>query len=316
MFRLNDLVLLLVIFSSMLTGILLPRIGAPFQPFPLYLMMTLLFLSFLPIRVTHIWRTVREQGYLVLWLSLLKLIAAPIAVYFLFSVLYPSYAVAALLLTAISTGVVAPFVSGLVKANDPLVLVLVVLSSLLVPFTLPAVVKVLAGRSITLSFWSMTQTLCLVIFIPLLAVEILRRSLPRLLNPILEKRYAVSLVIFAVINLGVFSKYAHFFRQNPTILLEATLVALALGALYFLMGVSVLWLRPVEDRLASVICLGNMNNVLVIVFSARFFGPLEPTLAAMYMIPFFMLLIPMRILQRLSERRDETGETEKPRVAS
>jgi bile acid:Na+ symporter, BASS family len=40
-----------------------------------------------------------------------------------------------------------------------------------------------------------------------------------------------------------------------------------------------------------------MNNVLVIVFSAQFFTPIEPTVAAMYMIPFFALIVPLRAYQ-------------------
>ena len=40
--------------------------------------------------------------------------------------------------------------------------------------------------------------------------------------------------------------------------------------------------------------LGNLNNVLVIVFSSEFFGPVEPLVAAMYMIPFFVIVIPLR----------------------
>lgn len=56
MFRLNDLILLLVIFSSMLVGILFPEPASVFQPYPLYLMMFLLFLSFLPIELDDIWR--------------------------------------------------------------------------------------------------------------------------------------------------------------------------------------------------------------------------------------------------------------------
>jgi BASS family bile acid:Na+ symporter len=41
----------------------------------------------------------------------------------------------------------------------------------------------------------------------------------------------------------------------------------------------------------------NINNVLVLVFAARFFGPLESTVAAMYLIPFYGLIVPMRIFQ-------------------
>lgn len=40
--------------------------------------------------------------------------------------------------------------------------------------------------------------------------------------------------------------------------------------------------------------LGNINNVLVIVFSSEFFGPVEPLVAAIYMIPFFVIVIPLR----------------------
>jgi BASS family bile acid:Na+ symporter len=39
-----------------------------------------------------------------------------------------------------------------------------------------------------------------------------------------------------------------------------------------------------------------MNNVLVIVFSAQFFGALSPTLAAMYMLPFFTMIVPVKLL--------------------
>ena len=86
MFRMNDFILLVVIFSSMLAGILLPRIGNFFQPYPVYLMMILLFLSFLSIKIETIWFTIKKHTQAVIWLSFLKLIAFPLTVYFLFDV--------------------------------------------------------------------------------------------------------------------------------------------------------------------------------------------------------------------------------------
>jgi len=299
MFRLDDFILLLVIFSSMLAGILLPRPSSIFQPYPVYLMMFLLFLSFLSIKIEAIWGTVRNNLKTVIWLSFLKLILLPLCVYFLFRVFFPSYAIAALLLTGMSTGVVAPFISTLVKANVNLVLVMVVISSPLVPFTLPALVKILLGRSIEISLLSMMRILCMVIFVPILAVEVLRRITPRMLDSIMKRRYPISLVIFAVINLGVFSKYSDFFYRNPLTILEATFVAILLGGIYLVVGISALWKGPTENQIGSAISLGNMNNVLVLVFASEFFTPLEPTVAAMYMIPFFGLIFPLRVYQRL-----------------
>ncbi|MBW1717562.1 MAG: bile acid:sodium symporter, partial [Deltaproteobacteria bacterium] len=249
--------------------------------------------------IETIWDTVRNNLQTVIWLSFLKLIALPLCVYFLFKVFYPSYAIAALLLTGISTGVVAPFISTLVKANVNLVLVMVVISSPLVPFTLPALVKILLGRSIEISLLGMMRILCMVIFVPILAVEVLRRITPGMLDSIMKRRYPISLVIFAIINLGVFSRYSDFFYQNPLTILEATFVAILLGGIYLVVGISALWKGPTENQLASAISLGNMNNVLVLVFASEFFTPLEPTVAAMYMIPFFGLILPLRIYQRL-----------------
>jgi len=301
MFRLNDLILIIVIFSSMLAGILLPDWASFFRPFPIYLMMLLLFLSFLSISIRDIWDVVRDRAPALVWLSFLKLILVPLVVYLAFKTVYPPYATAALLITGISTGVVAPFISTLVNGNAHLVLVVVVISSLLVPFTLPALVKVLLGQSVEISLAAMTQTLCMVIFIPILAVEMLKRVAPKVLASIHRRRYPISLIIFAMVNLGVFSSYSAFFLQNPATILEATCVAVALGAIYLVVGIVVLPKAPVPDRIASVIIFGNMNNILVIVFAAEFFGPLEPTVAAMYMIPFFGLILPLRGYSRIAQ---------------
>lgn len=300
MFRLNDLILLLVIFSSMLGGILIPEWASFFRPYPLYMMMLLLFLSFTSISLGDIRDTLRHRAGTLIYLSLLKLIVVPVAVYLVFRAVYPSYAVAALLLTGISTGVVAPFISTLVNANAHLVLVMVVISSLLVPFTLPALVKLLLGRTVEISLAAMTQTLCMVVFVPILAVEIFRKIAPTVIAAIQRRRYPISLAIFAIVNLGVFSEYSEFFFQNPATLLEATCVAIALGGIYLVVGILIFWKASIQDRIASVIVLGNMNNVLVLVFASEFFGPLEPTVAAMYIIPFFGLILPMRAYARIA----------------
>ena len=299
MFRLNDLILLLVIFSSMFAGIMFPEQVSFLQPFPLYLMMLLLFLSFLTTQMTSVWEILKSHGRAVIWLSFLKMLLIPTVIYYLFREFYPPYAIAALLLTGVSTGVVAPFIASLVNANGSLVLVMVVISSLIVPFSLPFLVKLLAGQDVAIPLGRMVQMLSLVIFVPAVAAETLRRLSSSILNKLVAMRYPVSLMIFASINLAVFSKYAVFFRQNPATILEATSISIVLGAVYVLIGILAQYRSPLGNQLAAAITFGNMNNVLVIVFASEFFGHLEPTLAATYMIPFFGLIFPLRIFQRI-----------------
>lgn len=302
MFRLNDLVLLLVIFSSMLVGIIFPEPSAFFQPYPLYLMMFLLFLSFLPIEFSDIRNLIQHNVLTVFWLILLKMVLLPVGVYFVFLKFAPAYALGALLITGVSTGVVAPFISGLVGANGAMVLVIVVISSFLVPFSLPALIKLLVEQEMQISLFGMMRLLLLVIVIPAIAVHILKRFTPRLISAIMKRRYPISLFIFASINLAVFSKYSHFFHKNPEIIIDALIVASILGAVYLVVGLLSLPGHPSADRQAAVISMGNMNNVLIIVFASEFFGPVEPTLAAVYMIPFFGLIFPLRIYQRINKK--------------
>jgi BASS family bile acid:Na+ symporter len=60
--------------------------------------------------------------------------------------------------------------------------------------------------------------------------------------------------------------------------------------------------QPVDYQLSVILSFGIMNNVLVMVFSAEFFTPLEPTVAAVYTIPFYGLIIPLRLYQSRRNR--------------
>jgi bile acid:Na+ symporter, BASS family len=295
MFRMQDIILLGVVFASFSAGILFPRIGGLFQPFILFFLMAVLFLSFLTIRVEDIRRLFRDQSRAVLWLSFLKLIALPVGVYFLFRIFLPAYAPAALLLAGVSAGVIAPFIATLVSANGALVLVIVVITSIFLPFTLPVLAKILLGQTMAIPLPFMIRMLALVIFAPIAAVWAVQRFLPGVIGPVLKGRYILSLMIFSGTNMGVFSQYSAFFYRNPGTIIEATGVSILLGAIFLVLGFFSLGRASAEDRLAAAISMANINNVLVLVFAARFFGPLESTVAAMYLIPFYGLIVPLRI---------------------
>ena len=295
MFRMQDIILLCVVFASFVVGILFPRTGELFQPFILFFLMAVLFLSFLTIRIEDIRRLFRNQSGAVLWLSFLKLVALPLGVYFLFRCFLPTYAPAALLLAGVSTGVIAPFISTLVSANAALVLVIVVITSIFLPFTLPVIAKIVLGKTLAISLPFMIRMLSLVIFVPIAAVWAVQRFIPGAVRPILKGRYILSLMIFSGTNMGVFSQYSDFFYRNPGTILEATGVSILLGAMFLVLGFFSLGSASTEDRLAAAVSMANINNVLVLVFAARFFGPLESTVAAMYLIPFYGLIIPLRM---------------------
>ena len=140
----------------------------------------------------------------------------------------------------------------------------------------------------------MVELLGKVILIPLLLAEILKRIAPVLANRLRKCRYPFSLVCFVVTNLGIFSKYAGFFFGEPTAVALAFFLSLGLGAVNGAAEILFSLNETLETRLSMAISFGIVNNVLVLVFSSQFFGPIEPTMAALYTFPFFGLVVPLR----------------------
>ncbi len=296
--RREDYVLLIVIFGSASAGVLRPSLGLFFQPYLLYFMMLLLFLSFLRIDFSALMDASQRAILKLALLASIKLILLPIVIYHCFLLILPEYALPALLISGISTGVVAPFIAGLVSADMAKTLRMVIVTSVLAPFTLPILVKLLAGQHMNIPLILMVKLLAMVIFVPLFSVGLIRKLLPNLPGKISKIQYPVSLCIFGFINLGVFSKYSSFFFERPDELFVSLVVAFVLCAIYFATGFTLAPRKDAKERLAWGVSLAIMNNVLVIVFSSQFFGPLCPTLAAMYMFPFFLMIVPVKALAR------------------
>jgi BASS family bile acid:Na+ symporter len=309
MLRWKDIVLLVVTFGSMAVGVLLPGACAPFQPLPIVCMMLLLFFSFLSVRMAKVRDVVHQAWRRMGWFLLYRLVLLPAAVALLFRAVWPEYGLASLLLTGVSTGAVAPFFSILLQANTGFVLVMTVLSSLLVPFTLPPLVALLFGQAMDLSVASMMRLLALVVFIPVAGAELLKRVSLRTVDRLVRRQFPFSLILFAFTNLGVFSQFSGFFLSNPQMLLLSIGAAFLLAGIYLAAGIGAAWRWSLPDQLAAAISLGVMNNILVIVFSAHFFTPLEPTTAAAYMIPYWMLVLPLRAWRgwRLKRAREHAS---------
>jgi bile acid:Na+ symporter, BASS family len=291
----NDLILVLVIFTSMGAGIAFSEQARFLQPYPLYLMMIQLFFSFLKIEFGEVLRHIGENKSFLFILSLVKIMVVPSFLFFFTKAVWPKYAVPVLLLSGVSTGVVAPFVADLLGASPIPVLMMVVVSSLLLPFSLPALVSVLAGGTLNISFLSMVKVLTMVIFAPAICVTVIRRLAPSLLSGLQRIQYPASLAMFALINLGVFSKYASFFLENPMELAGTLFVAFALSTVCHLLGLLAAWGRGKKEKLAAMVSFAYLNGVLLIGFASQFFGPLASALAAAYMLPFFVMIVPARI---------------------
>lgn len=308
MIRIKDIILLLVVFISMAAGVAWPRVTSPLGPFLSWTLMGLLFLAFLKVYPPAIWHTLRRYPVKMTLLVLTKLIILPFIVYLLVMNLFPDYALGLLLLAGVSTGLSASFFAGLVGADIPLVLAMTVVTTLLLPLTLPLIVKALLGQDIHFDLFGLARFMMTLIFVPLLASLAFRRWLPRTSEWMEEHSYLISLVLFAAMNLGAFGLYAPFLRAHHHQVVVSVLMGSGLGALMAGTGLILFKSSPPTERVAAAGALGWINNVLVIVLGSYFNDPLTSVVAALYLIPYYVLIIPLSHLTRTWKDRDDFGE--------
>ena len=284
----KEISLLIIITVASVAGLVWPEQATLFSPYLSYLMGCMLFFSFLKIVPRDVWDALKTRPGALIVLGSLKLFILPAVVYLLARAVVPEYALALLLLAGVSTGVTAPFFTGLSGGNVALTLVMAAASSMVLPLSLPLMCRIMAGRSFDFDLTGMALLLMAIIFIPLVAAWLGRAVLPRVMDGINRISYPLSLAVMSLINFGAFGRYADYLTGNPAQVLFATLIAWALFFLQAFLGWLVFRSGPAPDRLAAMGSLFWINNVLIIVLGAELGDPLTSVLAAIYMIPVFV----------------------------
>lgn len=307
--RTRDLALIVVAFLGIAGGVFLPHVGGVFTPATVYMMMAILYLAFLRIDFAALFRLGRADLVELAWWSLIKLLLLPVGLWLIFHWLAPGWSLPVLLLSGVSAGVTAPFFSQMLGGNASRTLQLTVLTSVLVPLTLPALVKLLAGAEIHIPFLHMARMLAQVIFIPLVLAWLTRRLAPALVGLLGRVQFPLVLASFFFINLGVFALYSSFFFSQSHQVLAALVIACGLALVYF----AVVWLMGALSgwRMDIISCGSGLifvNNVLIVVFAANFFGPRNPLLAALYLVPLYVMLLPLRLLASRQGKAHPPGD--------
>lgn len=108
-------------------------------------------------------------------------------------------------------------------------------------------------------------------------------------------------------NLGAFGLYAPFLRAHHADVVISALVGSGLAAVLASAGVVLFWSASPLERVAAGGALGWINNVLVIVLGNYFNDPLIAVLAALYMVPYYVLILPLGRLSRGLKQTPLTG---------
>ncbi len=276
----------------MTAGVAFPEGGLLVEPYILVWLGALLFLNLIRLNASDLLSTFARPRQLAL-LSAVKLLALPLAMYGIASLIYEPFALPVLLLSGISTGLGAPFVVNLIGGRLQVVVGMIIATSIAVPFVLPSIVFVLVGSVIDIPILEMVLLLSAALFTPLASGWLTKKYWPAASGFADRNSFPLSLVFVVLINFGMFAKFSGYFYNEQAFLLQTILTAFLCYAAYGIAG----YLTSAgsrNERATGLISMTYINNVLVAVLAFQFFGPAVAALAALYNIPYYAGIVAIK----------------------
>lgn len=287
----KDYILIAVLYGSLLAGIFLPGPSAALSGAIKYLMMAMLFLAFIKISPVDVGRALKSNWPGMIWGTLLRLVVAPAMAYWLTLKFYPPMAFPILLLAGASTGVSSPFFTSICRGNISYSLLMAIVTSLILPISLPVMVKVLAQTTLDYELTAMALFLAMIIFVPLGAAFIFRSLFPRQLGAVNRMSYPLSLLVVSGINFGALGQYIPYLRTNPEQVFYCALYSIVLALVLAFLGWTSILKRNWSERVAASGSQVWINNILILALSVHINQPLAATLSAFYLIPLYGFVI-------------------------
>ena len=276
-----------------------PSLGEFFSPYILVILGLLLFLNLIQLNFQDLISTFRKPKFLFI-LCITKVLVIPVTMYFVTNQIYPKYALSVLLLSGISTGLGAPFVTNYVGGRLSIVVGMVIVTSLVVPFILPALVYILYNTEFSIPVFDMILLLVISLIVPLIGSGIIKKYLPKIATGINKSSLPLSIILMALINLAIFSKFSDYFYLEFTFVITTTVIAFALFAVFAITGYLIMNLNnrgtSMKYKISGLIAISYVNNILVTVFAQQFFGSQVAALAAFYNMPYYIGIIFLKIL--------------------
>ena len=292
--RSDDAALAVAIAGSMAAGVVVPQPGLIIEHYILVWLGALLFLNLIRLRSQDLLSTFTKPRKIIV-LSSIKLVALPLAMYGLAHFIYEPAAVPVLLLSGISTGLGSPFVINLVGGRLPLVVGMIIATSLAVPFVLPFMVYALVGSQFDIPLPQMVILLSAALLTPLAAGWITKKRLPAVAGFADRHSFLLSLIFIVLINFGMFAKFSSYFYSEQLFLFQSIAIAFLCFGAYCLVGYFSAG-GGREERAAGLVSMTYVNNVLVAVFAFQFFGSPVAALAALYNIPYYAGIVAIKKL--------------------
>ncbi len=257
----------ITLLAAMLFGAMLPQLHV-FSPWIQYLLMVMLFFSFLDIKFSP--QTFQK--------SILGIVLANIAIAFIVYAVFLRFnlwlALAAFMTACAPTAIAAPVITGFVKGKVEYVVTAVVITNIVNAVIVPLALPSLLGTDIHISVQEVLLPVLIVMFVPLLLAQLTTR-LPANAQELIHKGKPIIFPVWLVNLLIISANASDYLRTTNTSLipdlLPIALVSMMICIINF--GVGAL-LGGHHYRQEASQSLGQKNLSFVIWIALTFINPL------------------------------------------
>lgn len=260
----------LTMLSLALTGFFLPQIYTIFHNYSDIFLMAALFLGCLKIQFSEILHLKNNKLKLVLYI-LISILIVPIVFHYTVNFINPDLKLGLFLLLATAGGVTAPMIANILNLKILWTTAYVVLSSLVIPFSIPFLIATFYHIHIDISYLDMSLFLLRMVLIPAILAIIFKNFLQKTSRKLISISNGIGPIIIGFFFAIVISRNQPFLLEN---LFHLNTIPILVGLIFvyslkYLLG----YLLPASDmkeKLSTSMMFGINNNGLMIILAADF----------------------------------------------
>ncbi len=269
-----------------------------------YLLMIVLFVTFLKMDIMEIVHHIKRP-MLLLYIEGMSLIAAPIIVYFVLTLLKFDYIVVAalVLLAAAPAGVASSAMTDLTSGDTSLNVVIIFVSHLIAPFAIPFLFFILFKKYIKLDYLNVLITMAKLILIPLAAALLSKQFFKEKLNLIKERSSLLTIIPVFLISLTVISINAPFIKSNPFQVVKYLLIVYPEYFFFMVFGFVIVFWLSLKEKIAVSNSKTFANVSIAMVLAFEFLDPKAALIVALAQLPWPTMLVPVNIMLKFIRKK-------------
>ncbi len=305
----RNLILFAVTLVACFSGVLLPRAAEPLAYVPTISMLVQLLYCFLSTAEPSIQIPTRSLRALPKFL-LFKMFAVPLVCWAVCRLIFPDYALGALLVSGASIGVMGPFFAYLCGAEPFFIIGGVIASSFILPISVPllcALALSVDGRSVDglmAACLGSAAFLAFCMLLPFGTAKLLWGKTPRAVHWLTDRRFGITMICVATGNFAIFSRFSAPLLSNPSAMIHALLVDLLTTGCLLAIGVVAARKSPVPEALSKIIGISCVNCALMVIVAAEFFSLPEMLVCALYTLPLMSMGVPYELCRKWLHTRE------------